>query len=83
MARDSLHARVLSSLGRIAERHKAGTVVSEQTAQSLASHRKLMHALPAAADDADVSAPARRAERVARQLVELLDAELQVAGGRA
>lgn len=82
MARDSLHARVLSSLGRIAERHKAGTVVSEQTAQSLASHRKLMHALPAA-EDADVSAPARRAERVARQLVELLDAELQVAGGRA
>ena len=119
MARDSLHARVLSSLGLIAARHKAGThvlarsechlsdrqliewrsetpdgaalrarrhesrpVVSGQTAQSFALHRNLVHAVPAA-DDGGVSAPARRAERVARQLVELLDAERQLAGGRA
>ncbi len=56
-------------------------MVTEQTPQSLAMHRKPVRALGAAADGDRVAA-AGRAERVAGQLVDLADVELRLAGKR-
>ena len=58
-----------------ARQHESRPVVTEQTPPSLRLHRRLVQALHTA-ESAGVDAAGRRAERVARELVELASVEL-------
>jgi DNA-binding FadR family transcriptional regulator len=58
-----------------ARQHESRATVTEQTPPSLALHRRLFRAL-ASAVDGDANTAGRRAERVARELVELATIEL-------